>query len=216
MVMALRPSAAAAAIIYAGLTSSLQASPTCPDEQPTAQLPQDLKFCKDLEPVVRNPEGLPLDQYEAKLGAYLGAFCHRNVEGGWRVDKGIRDTGPWVATYRDSASFKSTPMRRPENANRFRARPLTRPRIHPVRSPTLRLTARWPATAFHARPAIIWCSATRNRRPCKARHKTSAWMSGRPRSIRASPGSRKHLPEASWSARPTGSTGRSKTRRSNR
>src|ERR1043166_7263106 len=101
MLTALRASAAAAAIIYAGLMSSLQASPTCPDEQPTAQLPQDLKLCRDLEPVVRNPGGLPLDQYEAKLGAYLGAFCHRNIEGGWRVDKGIRDTGPWVATYRD-------------------------------------------------------------------------------------------------------------------
>jgi hypothetical protein len=102
MVIALRaPSAIAAAIIYAGLMSSLQASPTCPDEQPTAQVPQDLKFCKDLEPIVRNPGGLPLNEYEAKLGAYLGAFCHRDIENGWRVDKRIRDTGPWVATYRD-------------------------------------------------------------------------------------------------------------------
>src|ERR1043166_6101068 len=66
MLTALRASAAAAAIIYAGLMSSLQASPTCPDEQPTAQLPQDLKLCRDLEPVVRNPGGLPLDQYEAQ------------------------------------------------------------------------------------------------------------------------------------------------------
>jgi hypothetical protein len=102
MVIALRaPSAIAAAIIYTALMSSLQASPTCPDEQPTAQYPQDLKLCRDLEPIVRNPGGLPLNEYEAKLGAYLGAFCHRDTENGWRVDKRIRDTGPWAATYRD-------------------------------------------------------------------------------------------------------------------
>ena len=81
MATALRASAAAAAIIYAGLMSSLQASPTCPDKQPTAQFPQDLQFCQNLEGVVRNPGGMRLDKYEALLGAYLGAFCHRNVEG---------------------------------------------------------------------------------------------------------------------------------------
>ena len=60
MAIALRASAVAAAVIYAASMSNLQASPTCPDEQPTAQLPQDLKLCRELEPVVRNPGGLPL------------------------------------------------------------------------------------------------------------------------------------------------------------
>ena len=30
---------------------------------------------------------------------YLGALCYRDEAAGWKVDKGIRDTGPWVGTY---------------------------------------------------------------------------------------------------------------------
>src|SRR6185369_11524208 len=72
---------------------------TCPDEQSTEQVPTNLDLCKSLDPIVRRPSALPLDQYEAKFGEYLGAMCQRNEAGGWKVDKRVRDTGPWIGTY---------------------------------------------------------------------------------------------------------------------
>jgi hypothetical protein len=48
--------------------------------------------------VVRAPSGLPLAEYEAKLGEYLRNYCHRNVAAGWRSDKRVRDTGPYIAS----------------------------------------------------------------------------------------------------------------------
>jgi hypothetical protein len=98
------PSAIAALAVCAGLASSLavQASSTCPDERATPQVaPEDPGFCKKLEPIVKHPSDFPLSQYEMALNKYLGALCHRDVRSGWKVDKRIRDTGPWVGTYRD-------------------------------------------------------------------------------------------------------------------
>src|SRR5262252_451465 len=78
------------------------ASSTCPEEQEADQMPPaDLTPCRLLDPVVRAPRSLPLNEYEAKLGEYLAMNCHRNLAGGWKVDKRIRDTGPWVATYQN-------------------------------------------------------------------------------------------------------------------
>src|ERR1700752_3997586 len=76
-----------------------QASSTCPDEQATKQVPTDLALCEKLESDVRSPHSFPLNVYEEKLDRYLGAMCHRNLDGGWKVDKRVRDTGPWVGTY---------------------------------------------------------------------------------------------------------------------
>jgi len=81
--------------------SIVQASPTCPDEQATPQLPTDLALCESLEQAVRRPGALRLDLYEQKLNQYLGAMCHRNERAGWIRDKHVRDTGPWIGTYRD-------------------------------------------------------------------------------------------------------------------
>jgi hypothetical protein len=91
----------AALTIWLGLLTCLPAlaSATCPDEQASPQIPTDLAMCKKLEPVVRNPHGKPLNEYEAALNQYLGGFCHRDVAHGWHVDKRVRDTGPWVGTY---------------------------------------------------------------------------------------------------------------------
>ena len=90
-------------IIAAGLAFlshvAAHASATCPDEQATPQVPRDLKLCEDLKDAVRHPSALPLNEYEAKLSQYLGAMCHRDEEHGWKVDKHIRDAGPWVGTY---------------------------------------------------------------------------------------------------------------------
>jgi hypothetical protein len=102
--MAFSPSRGRAAI--ATLASCLlltniaaQASSTCPDEQTTKQVPMDLALCALLEPDVRTPSLFPLNIYEEKLGQYLGAMCHRDEAGGWKVDKRVRDTGPWIGTY---------------------------------------------------------------------------------------------------------------------
>src|ERR1043166_2359703 len=75
---------------------------TCPDEQAKAQDPKDNReLCLSLEPTVRNPSGHPLNEYETALNAFLTLFCHRDVERGWKRDKYVRDTGPWIGTYRD-------------------------------------------------------------------------------------------------------------------
>ena len=48
---------------------------------------------------MQNPSRLPLNEYEAVLGQYLEAMCHRDLAGGWKVDKRVRDTGPWIGTF---------------------------------------------------------------------------------------------------------------------
>lgn len=89
------------------------ASSTCPDEQQTPQVPTNSALCTALDPVVRHPSALSLEQYEAKLGQYLANFCHRDLAKGWRVDKRIRNTGPYIATYLNGkwsgASFGTHP-----------------------------------------------------------------------------------------------------------
>ena len=89
-------------------TGQALASATCPAERPAPLLPADPAQCAALLPAIRAPHALPLDQYEAKLGAYLRDFCYRDPAAGWHTDKAIRDTGPytarlvggeWVGTY---------------------------------------------------------------------------------------------------------------------
>src|ERR1051325_10906748 len=85
-----------------GLMSSIAvhaASPTCPEEQSTQQMPTDPGLCRRLLPAVQNPSRLPLNEYEAVLGQYLESMCHRDLAGGWKVDKRVRDTGPWIGTF---------------------------------------------------------------------------------------------------------------------
>jgi hypothetical protein len=86
-------------IVLSGLTAF--ASPTCPDQRATPQVPKDLALCKKLEPIVRNPSGFALNDYENALDQYLQALCHRDVGSGWKRDKYVRDTGSWIGTYRD-------------------------------------------------------------------------------------------------------------------
>ena len=76
------------------------ASTTCPDQQTTPQVPKDPALCKQLYAALQNPGGMPLNEYEDKLGQFLGAFCHRNEAAGWKVDKRVRDTGPGSALTR--------------------------------------------------------------------------------------------------------------------
>ena len=99
------PSAACALTIGLALFCSLtaQASPSCPDQQWSPQVPQDLELCKKLEPIVRHPSGLPLNEYEAKLNDFMSHMCHRNVQAGWKSDKRVRDTGPWIGTFSNGA-----------------------------------------------------------------------------------------------------------------
>ncbi|HUN42674.1 MAG TPA: hypothetical protein VMU81_20455 [Acetobacteraceae bacterium] len=70
----------------------------CADEQSTPQVPKDLALCAKLDPIVRKPGALPLNQYETALNTYVTAMCHRNFAAGWQMDKTVRDTGPFIAT----------------------------------------------------------------------------------------------------------------------
>jgi hypothetical protein len=70
----------------------------CLDEQKTEQIPTDLKLCAELDPIVRKPSALPLGQYETILNQYLAGMCYRNFDAGWKMDKTVRDTGPFIAS----------------------------------------------------------------------------------------------------------------------
>src|SRR5258708_21760503 len=93
--------ALAVAASLAILTGPGRAASLCADEQPTPQLPTNLALCAELDPIVRKPSALPLDQYEVQLNNYVTAMCHRNFAAGWQMDKTVRDTGPFIATLAD-------------------------------------------------------------------------------------------------------------------
>jgi len=95
---------AAVALTLLLLATGANASDLCPDEQPTRQLPPiDPTFCAGLDPVVRKPSALPLDQYEEALNKFIGGYCHRRLESGWKMDKTVRDAGPFIATLSNGA-----------------------------------------------------------------------------------------------------------------
>src|SRR6266568_6935117 len=99
---ALRYAAALAASLSLLANIAAQASSTCPDEQSTPQVPSEQQvkeICDKYRDAVRQPNALPLNEYEATLSKYLGAMCHRDEAHGWKVDKRIRDTGPWIGAY---------------------------------------------------------------------------------------------------------------------
>ena len=74
------------------------AAADCIADMKQPQRPTDPALCERLEKTVRNPSGLPLDQYETALGDYLRNYCHRRTDAGWTPDKRVRDTGPFVGT----------------------------------------------------------------------------------------------------------------------
>ncbi|MCG8459313.1 MAG: hypothetical protein MI919_23805 [Holophagales bacterium] len=73
----------------------------CEAQRPAKLLPTDPGRCAELAPVVRDPSGLPLDEYETALGEFLRKFCHRDRAAGWKRDKRVRDTGPYTASLQD-------------------------------------------------------------------------------------------------------------------
>ena len=92
-----RLAALALTLLLIGTTAS--ASELCPDEQATEQLPPaDPAYCANLDPIVRKPSALPLRKYEKKINDFIGHFCHRRLKAGWKMDKTVRDAGPFVAT----------------------------------------------------------------------------------------------------------------------
>ncbi len=78
---------------------SALAAPSCPAERAEPLVPADDALCEQLEAAVRKPSALPHDQYEAKLAAFLRNFCHRREASGWKSDKHMRDTGPFVGAF---------------------------------------------------------------------------------------------------------------------
>ncbi|MCE7027278.1 cytochrome P460 family protein [Jiella avicenniae] len=85
------------AIAFAAMAAT-SADAACVALQKTPQLPDDLALCKRLDPVVRKPAALPLNEYEEALNQYFSHFCHRDPAAGWVRDKFVRDTGPYVAS----------------------------------------------------------------------------------------------------------------------
>lgn len=81
------------------LTCSALAAPAladCPADRGVPLVPADPAQCAAMAEAVRDPDALPLGEYEAKLGDFLRAFCHRDTAAGWVRDKGMRDTGPFT------------------------------------------------------------------------------------------------------------------------
>jgi hypothetical protein len=83
--------------------STAMASALCPAERDTPQRPKDPVLCAALGPIVRKPAAQPLDKYEAALGLYLRNYCYRDPDSGWKTDKRLRDTGPYIATLANGA-----------------------------------------------------------------------------------------------------------------
>jgi cytochrome c553 len=79
--------------------ASLAAGP-CASKSEEPLVPTDRDRCAQLEKRVRGPKG-QLREYEQNLAKYLRELCHRDTGAGWKPDKHIRDTGPYVATFRD-------------------------------------------------------------------------------------------------------------------
>ena len=75
------------------------AASKCPVEREVPLVPQDKALCASLEAAVRKPSALPLDVYEDKLAAFLRNFCHRDEASGWKSDKRLRDTGPFIGSF---------------------------------------------------------------------------------------------------------------------
>ena len=94
-------SAVAALLTLVGAGSALAAS--CPAERPEPLVPADTAICDQLSAQMRAPGALPLDQYEAVLNQFLGNYCHRDPDAGWRRDKQVRDTGPFTARFSGGA-----------------------------------------------------------------------------------------------------------------
>ena len=90
---------AAAAVLVSLLPVASLAAP-CVSRSEEPLFPTDTGRCAELAKLVRGPKG-QLDQYERNLAEYLSKLCHRDVAAGWKPDKRIRDTGPYVATFRD-------------------------------------------------------------------------------------------------------------------
>lgn len=92
------PAAIAALTICAAL--SAEASPTCPEEQPQPQAVDPHGACKMLTGIVEHPgvAARDLRGYEFRLSEFMRDLCYRDSKNGWKVDKRIRDTGPWIAT----------------------------------------------------------------------------------------------------------------------
>ncbi len=101
-------------LVRAGAAFTLTASAAlsqqlCPDLTETVRFdPTNHGKCVALWPEVQNPTDAygtlkPLQDYEAKIGEFFNMYCHRdpdltNADGvAWAVDKGVRDTGPYVA-----------------------------------------------------------------------------------------------------------------------
>ncbi|MGH6736133.1 MAG: hypothetical protein ACRECX_08645 [Methyloceanibacter sp.] len=75
------------------------AAPACPAERGEPLVPADRALCASLEEAVRKPGALPQNEYEDKLAEFLRNFCHRNEAAGWKSDKYVRDTGPFIGTF---------------------------------------------------------------------------------------------------------------------
>lgn len=74
---------------------------TCKADQRKPLVATDRALCERLADQVRDPSKLPLEKYEALLGDFLAHFCHRDEAAGWKPDKRVRDTGPYIATLQD-------------------------------------------------------------------------------------------------------------------
>src|SRR6185503_7245968 len=102
----------AAIALVAGGAAPADAAPACSAARPQPLVPRDPALCARLLPSVQHP-GAPeyidnLSGYQEKLGEFLRNFCHRDSKSGWKRDKGVRDTGPFTATF-DGISWSGRP-----------------------------------------------------------------------------------------------------------
>jgi hypothetical protein len=104
------PYVSAVAVLALLLPAASLAAGPCASWSEERLVTSDKARCAELAKFLRGPKG-QLDVYERDLAEYLSKLCHRDTDAGWKPDKRIRDTGPYVATYRDgkwSAAYYGT------------------------------------------------------------------------------------------------------------
>jgi hypothetical protein len=109
---------------------------TCPAERDAPLVPKDAALCASLLEAVRKPAALPLNEYEGKLATFLRNFCHRDQALGWKRDKRVRDTGPFIGIFKDGkwvGSYQGThaPVVTWYSPDMFEWLKANRPETHP-------------------------------------------------------------------------------------
>ena len=92
-------------LVVSGVAAAADVCPVDPSEPCPCPAMAPAQSCSVLEKAIRRSGATPLRDYECALQAFVTQSCYRSDEG-WKVDKGFRDTGPFIATLQNNGVWK--------------------------------------------------------------------------------------------------------------